>query len=215
MSRRRTKDPDALPAVLPLFPLTGVLLLPRGRLPLNIFEPRYLAMVEDAMEGDALIGMVQPRGPGEPPPLYTVGCAGRISEFSETPDGRYLISLTGVSRFLILEELPAATLYRQAKVDFAAFAADRAAGAGAPLDRARLVAAFRGFLDVRGLETDWAALEGAADESLVNALAMLCPFGPAEKQALLEAPSLAARGGTLASLLEFAIMDEGDTAPRH
>ncbi len=215
MSRRRGQDPDRLPTVIPLFPLTGVLLLPRGRLPLNIFEPRYLAMVEDAMEGDAIIGMIQPCGAGEPPPLYRIGCAGRISEFNETSDGRYLISLTGLSRFAVIEELNGATLYRQAQVDFDRFAADRQSGGENPLDRARLIAAFRYFLDARGLETDWRALEAAEDESLVNALAMLCPFGPAEKQALLEAESLAARGGTLASLLEFAIMDDGDQAPRH
>ncbi|RME61908.1 MAG: peptidase S16 [Alphaproteobacteria bacterium] len=215
MTHRRTRAAPALPSVIPLFPLEGVLLLPRSRLPLNIFEPRYLAMVEDAMDGARIIGMIQPCGPGQVPPLYDVGCAGRISECAETGDGRYLISLTGLSRFAIVEELTVATLYRQAQVDFAAYSGDRAADRSGALDRARLIAAFRCFLDARGLDTDWDALASAADESLVNALAMLCPFGPAEKQALLEAPSLTARGDTLAALLEFAIMEDDAAAPRH
>lgn len=196
-----------LPGRVRLFPLSGTILLPRAVLPLNIFEPRYLAMVRDAMAGDRLIGMVQPVTglPEKRPELYDVGSIGRITQFSETGDGRYLISLTGIARFRIVAELPVTTPYRQAEVDHAAFAADwePAAPLAAPA-RAALEQALRDYLDRLDLSADWDAVKSADDESLVNTLSLVCPFQPAERQALLEAPALADRTETLTTLMQFA-----------
>jgi Lon protease-like protein len=203
-------DPLApLPAAVPVFPLTGALLLPRGVLPLNIFEPRYLAMVRDAMAAtgaaNRIIGIIQPRADGEPPPLYDVGCLGRIGDYRETEDGRILIALTGVSRFRIQAELGRTTLYRQVVADYHGFAADQdepeplAAAA-----RAGLEDVLRPYLDAQGLSADWEAVHDADDEALVTTLASVCPFDPVEKQALLEADGLPDRAATLTALMTFA-----------
>lgn len=200
---------EPLPAAVPVFPLTGALLLPRGILPLNIFEPRYLAMIRDAMgaQGAAhrVIGMIQPRGPGEPPPVYDVGCLGRIGDYRETDDGRILIALVGVSRFRIQAELERTTLYRQVLADYQGFGQDRSEPPPLPATaRAALEDVLHGYLDAQGLSADWDAVKSADDEALVTTLASVCPFDPAEKQALLEAPTLAERAETLTALMTFA-----------
>lgn len=199
---RRISD---LPLVIPVFPLDGVLLLPGGQLPLNIFEPRYLNMIDDAMAGDRLIGMVQTRG-GERdlPPLAPIGCVGRITSFAETSDGRYLITLTGLCRFEVGDELPVRTPYRQVRASFAAYEDDLRSDAPAPkLDRPRLLAALARYLDHRGLGIEWDTAEAAPLEALINSLSMGLPFDPAEKQALLEAPTLEDRAAALTALLEI------------
>jgi Lon protease-like protein len=200
-------DPDEpdLPDILPIFPLTGVLLLPRGRLPLNIFEPRYLAMTRDAMEGERLIGMVQPCDPPIRelnPAVYPLGCAGRITSFSETEDGRFLITLTGVSRFRIKEELPLLSGYRRVAAEWGGFADDRAPDA-AGFDRARLTQGLRTFFSQRQVQADWSAIDQAPGEHLVTSIAMMCPFAPNEKQALLEARDLGERARLLTALIEM------------
>jgi len=213
-------DPDFgdLPVTLPIFPLPGVLLLPRGKLPLNIFEPRYLSMTHDALHSDRLIGMVQPRdgdGLSEAPPVFPVGCAGRITSFSETDDGRYLITLTGLCRFRIDRELPLFSGYRRVVPDFAPYRADFEA-ATAPIDRSRLIAALRGYLKQQSISADWESIDGAHDERLITSLAMICPFSASEKQALLEAPCLGERAKVLMTLLEMATLAEApEDAQRH
>ena len=209
----------ALPEVLPIFPLTGVLLLPRGRLPLNIFEPRYLAMVRDALGGERLIGMVQPsdpqddnRGPrgarsgpgGANPPVYPIGCAGRVTQFSEADDGRFMITLTGVSRFRIAEELPLLSGYRRIVPDWRLFEHDRDMPEVPEFDRARLIRGLQSYFAQRQLSADWSAVEKAPSEHLITSLAMACPFAPSEKQALLEAPDLGERARLLTTLVEMA-----------
>lgn len=198
-----------LPTAIPVFPLTGALLLPRGTLPLNIFEPRYLAMVRDAMAAtgaaNRMIGIIQPRSHGEPPPLYDVGCVGRIGDYRETDDGRILIALTGVTRFRIVAELDRTTLYRQVMADYHDFAEDR--DDPEPLTataRAGLEDVLRAYLDAQGLSADWEAVHAADDEALVTTLSGVCPFDPAEKQALLEAEDLPERAATLTALMAFA-----------
>ena len=216
----------ALPDMLPIFPLTGVLLLPRGRLPLNIFEPRYLAMTRDALGGERLIGIIQPSDPqgghgigGMNPPVYPVGCAGRITQFSETDDGRFLITLTGVSRFRIVEELPHLSGYRRAIPDWKRFEADREIADSPQFDRARLVRGLKTFFGQRQLSADWNAIEKAPAEQLIASIAMACPFAPSEKQALLEAADLEQRALLLTGLVEMAaiqpITGEDDTRTRH
>ncbi len=204
-----------LPSAVPVFPLTGALLFPRGLLPLNIFEPRYLAMVRDVMaaKGTAnrVIGMIQSRAQGDPPPLFDVGCLGRITDYRETEDGRMLIALVGVSRFRIAAELDRTSPYRQVMADYHGFQTDRddppALGHAA---RAGLEDVLRGYLDAQGLSADWDAVTNADDESLVTTLACACPFDPAEKQALLEAETLDSRAATLTALMTFA---QGPGAP--
>lgn len=200
---------EPLPAAVPVFPLTGALLLPRGTLPLNIFEPRYLAMVRDAMAAtgaaNRLIGIIQPRSGGEPPPLYDVGCIGRIGDYRETDDGRILIALTGITRFRIAAELDRTTLYRQVMADYHDFPEDREDPD--PLTataRAGLEDVLRAYLDAQGLSADWDAVRAADDEALVTTLSGVCPFDPAEKQALLEAEDLPERAATLTALMAFA-----------
>ena len=200
---------EPLPAAVPVFPLTGALLLPRGVLPLNIFEPRYLAMVRDAMAATGaahrIIGIVQPRRQGEPPPLYDVGCLGRIGDYRETEDGRILIALTGVTRFRIQAELDRTTLYRQVMADYLGFGDDRdEPDPLAAVARASLEDVLQAYLDAKGLSADWQAVKDADDEALVTTLASVCPFDPAEKQALLEADDLADRAATLTALMTFA-----------
>ena len=208
-------EPMALPDILPIFPLTAVLLLPRGRLPLNIFEPRYLAMTRDALGGARLIGMVQPNEPaaGGPgidnrmnPPVYPVGCAGRITQFSETDDGRYLLTLTGVSRFRIREELPLVSGYRRVVPDWRPFAHDQDSPADPGFDRERLIRGLKGFFAGRQISADWEAIEKAPGEQLVISLAMACPFAPSEKQALLEAADPDERAKLLTALVEMAAL---------
>ncbi len=239
-----------LPETLPIFPLPGVLLLPGGRLPLNIFEPRYLAMVRDALAGSRMIGMIQAvvedeaegfevesgldedadaatpqavreaepqrNDPGSAP-VYRVGCAGRIVAFSETDDGRYLITLKGLIRFCIKRELPMFHDYRQVVPDFASYAADLEP-APASFDRERMVEALRYYFEQQGIEADWEAIQKASNERLVTSLAMVCPFSTAEKQALLEAPNLSDRAETMTTILEMSVLGPGGgdaAASRH
>ena len=200
-----------LPEVISIFPLSGALLLPRGSLPLNIFEPRYLAMIDNALATSRIIGMVQPETGAEDddiPPVYTTGCAGRITSFSETEDGRYLISLTGICRFHIDQEVINDHPYRQAEVNFSPFEADLTPMTDeARLDREHLLNALRVYLQVQSLNADWESIENAPSETLINSLCMICPFDPSEKQALLEAGSVEERAATLIALIEMASVD--------
>ncbi len=203
-----------LPESLPIFPLTGVLLLPRGRLPLNIFEPRYLAMTEDALRAERLIGMVQPQdgaGDAGEPPVYRTGCAGRMTAFSETEDGRYLITLTGLARFDIARELPRDRLYRRVVPDWQPYRDDLEPEA-APIDRARLLKALKPFLERHGVVADWPAVEATPDDRLVTTVAMVAPFRPSEKQALLEARGLAERARLLTALVEMSAHSVAESA---
>jgi Lon protease-like protein len=201
---RKAKD---LPTVIPVFPLDGALLLPGGVLPLQIFEPRYLNMVDDAMAGDRIIGMIQTTGEGERtrhPALARVGCAGRITSYSETSDGKYLIALTGLCRFQIDEEIRAPKPYRQVQADFARFEADlQFDGDGEEFDRAPFLNLLRRYLDHRGLGVEWEVVNAAPAGALINSLCMALPFSPLEKQALLEAHHLEGRREALAALLEI------------
>ena len=203
-----------LPQVIPVFPLPGAILLPRGQLPLNIFEPRYLNMVDDAMAGDRIIGMLQPHGgSARLPGLSPVGCAGRITSFAETSDGRYLITLTGCARFRLASELPVQTPYRQVRADFAPFEKDLAAPPAddAGLDRDLLLDALRAYLETRGLDIDWDTAETAPPEALINSLSMALPFDPPEKQALLEARTLADRADVLTALMTIDAAGDGES----
>ncbi|MGL4543617.1 MAG: LON peptidase substrate-binding domain-containing protein [Polymorphobacter sp.] len=199
-------DIDQLPEVIPVFPLTGAVLLPRGIMPLNIFEPRYLAMVRDAMAGSRLIGMVQPRGDGPGRSrLFDVGCIGRVTEITETEDGRLLIELTGLQRFKVARELEVETPYRQIVASYDGFDADAAEPVAVnAAARAALEEILRTYLDTNGLSADWDAVASADDDSLITTLAAVCPFDPVEKQALLEAPDLPSRAATLTALMTFS-----------
>ncbi len=208
---RREAD---LPSVVPVFPLTGALLLPGGRLPLNIFEPRYLLMIDEVIGAGRLIGMVQPafdgtlRKDGEPE-ICTVGCLGRVTSLTESGDGRYLISLQGVCRFRVTEELTVKTPYRQCRVR--CFVGDLDEDpTGAEVDRPALLSTFRAYLEANGLEADWESVSRAENAMLVNALSMMAPYGPAEKQALLEAPDLKTRAETLIALTEMTLARDND-----
>jgi hypothetical protein len=205
--RKPYRTLDDLPKTVAVFPLTGALLLPRGALPLNVFEPRYLAMVDDALESTRLIGMIQPTEPEDQtlkPALSQVGCLGRITAFQESEDHRYQITLTGVCRFRLAEELTADTPYRQVTADYSRFAGDLLLDEASDLPRERLMSALKNYLSRRDLKADWHSVMNAPPEHLVNALAMLCPFEPAEKQALLEAPGWNERVATLVALLEMS-----------
>jgi len=209
-SNKTYLTPADLPPVIPIFPLAGALLLPRAELPLNIFEPRYLAMIDAAIGGARLIGMVQPDearpATAHGPALNKVGCIGRLTEFSETGDGRYLISLTGICRFRIAEELDVTTPYRQVKIDAAPFVADFSAQTGeAEVDRSSLLAALAAFLEANKLEADWDGIRQAGTETLVNALCVMSPYGAQEKQALLEAESLKARAEMLVAITQMML----------
>ena len=195
-----------LPHSLPLFPLTGAVLLPRGQLPLNVFEPRYLEMVDYALQGDRLIGMIQPVENEDTvikPRLSSVGCAGKLVGFRETEDNRYLITLTGLCRFRLTGEMDARTAWRAGFCDFAPFAGDLAQPPDEDVPRERLLAALKSYLNSRDMQADWKSVMTAPAEALINALAMMCPFDPAEKQALLEAQSFQDRATTLLALLEM------------
>jgi Lon protease-like protein len=211
----RYHSTEDLPRTLGLFPLTGVLLLPRGQLPLNVFEPRYLALVESALSGSRLIGMIQPTEHEDKtlkPTLSAIGCAGRITGYRETDDGRYLITLTGICRFRVAEELDTPASFRAIKPDFAPFAGDLVEGDEPDFPRDRMLAALNEYLTRRELKADWRSVMNAPAETLVNALAMLCPFEPNEKQALLEAPSWEERVSTLLALLEMSSATPGPTS---
>lgn len=203
-----------LPQVVPVFPVDGALLLPQAALPLNIFEPRYLNMIDDAMGGERMIGLVQTRAGGdrERPSLAAVGCVGRITSFAETSDGRYLITLTGICRFKVGDELPVRTPYRQVRADFLPFEADLRSETDPEegFDKLRLLNALKAYLDRHALEVDWETAKAAPCEALVNSLAMALPFEPAEKQALLEAETTTDRRTALIALLEIEAAGSGD-----
>lgn len=197
-----------LPDIIPVFPLPGALLLPRSRLPLHLFEPRYLAMLDDVLKTSSrLIGMIQPYdAPGANGKLHSIGCAGKLTAFSETEDGRYMITLSGASRFRIVEEVEGFTPYRRCKVNWQGF--DRDLGPvekDTDFDRDVFMKALGRYLTEQGLSTDWESLSDAEDELLINSLSMLCPFEPEDRQALLEAPSLSTRRETLMTLIEFSL----------
>jgi uncharacterized protein len=198
---------DELPQTLRLFPLAGALLLPRGELPLNIFEPRYLALIDAALASDRLVGMVQPAmrpSADSKTPLCEVGCAGRLTRLAETGDGRYLITLCGVGRFRILSEIDNEEPFRSARVDFTYFERDLEAGAGeSAVNRIRMIEMLRSFANSSRLEVDWTSIDAAPTETLVNALAMMSPFGAREKQSLLEAEDLKTRAEILIALAQF------------
>ena len=203
------EGPTDLTEVIPVFPLPGALLLPRGQMPLNVFEERYLAMIDDSFrDGHRLIGMIQPdmsHSPDEQhPKLFKVGCVGRITQLAESGDGRYILELTGVARFKVLEELTVLTAYRQCKVDYFPFIDDFTARKGEDeVDRSALLAVLTDFLKANDLKVDWDGIENAPNEALVNALAMMSPYGPPEKQAMLEAPDLKTRAEILIAVTEM------------
>jgi uncharacterized protein len=205
------RGPIDLPGTIPVFPLPGALLLPRGQMPLNIFEPRYLEMIDDCLrDSHRLIGMIQPdtahSGSPDKPSLYRIGCVGRITQFAETGDGRYLIQLTGVARFRVEKELTVATAYRQCSVTYAPFADDFIARKGEDaVDRKALLTALNAFLKANKLKADWQGIENAPNEALVNALAMMSSYGAAEKQAMLEAPDLKTRAEILVAVTEMEL----------
>ncbi|MBI1210348.1 MAG: peptidase S16 [Alphaproteobacteria bacterium] len=202
-----------LPEVIPVFPLAGALLLPRGRLPLNIFEPRYLAMVDHALRTTRTIGMIQPCGGSSTrPDLFPVGCVGRLTSWSETGDGRFLITLTGLARFQVENEIETNTPYRQVRACYKAFSTDLEDCGDARFDRARLAEILRCYLKQKQIEADWKSIERAPAEVLINSLAMICPFDVAEKQGLLEAPTLCERANMLMTLIEMATANSNGEA---
>jgi len=211
-----TAAAQGLPDILPIFPLSGVLLLPRGELPLNIFEPRYLAMTRDAMTGARLIGMIQPLEPGgereSTPAVYDTGCAGRITAFQETDDGRFLITLSGVCRFVVEDELALTdTGYRRVCPAYVRFLGDLDDPDAGAVDRDRLVRALQDCVPAgAGGDIDWPAVERMPSDRLVTSLAMMFPFSPGEKQALLEAPDLGACAETLMTLMEMLAATDGE-----
>lgn len=199
-----------LPGAIPVFPLAGALLLPRGHMPLNIFEPRYLAMVDAALSSHRLIGMIQPAldapDDASKPPLCAVGCLGRLTAFQETGDGRYLVTLTGVVRFTVETELTTLTPFRQVRPSFAGFEDDLTPAKGEEaVDRRKLLATFKAYLDANNMEADWSSVNQAPNEALVNALSMMAPYGAGDKQALLEATSLSDRAEMLVAMTEMAL----------
>jgi Lon protease-like protein len=229
--------PEDMPEVVPVFPLSEALLLPRADMPLNLFEPRYLAMLDAALKSHRLIGMVQPRpqdrpveGVGETdvedaddaedddgdddemaPPLNDIGCVGRVTAMQETGDGRYIVTLTGVARFRLIEELDTTTPFRQCRVDFKPFADDFEPSEGdAGVDRKRLLETLNAFLSANGLDADWDDINRAPTEALVNLLAMMSPYGAREKQALLEAETVAERSEMLIAITEMSLMQDDD-----
>lgn len=211
-----------LPRTLAIFPLEGALLLPHGQMPLHIFETRYRNMVEDALGNGRMLGMIQPRGDYEQPlpdeaAVFDTGCAGRIVSFAETDDGRFLITLRGVCRFRVKQELPLRNGFRRVVPDFDSFRSDLEPASEEGIDRPRLLAAARGYLALKNIACDWQTAEGASTQALVTSLAMSCPFEPEEKQALLESGDLDARCRLLISLFEMVMLaSEAPPAPtRH
>lgn len=200
-----------------MFPLPGALLLPGCRLPLRIFEPRYLQMVEDAIAGNRLIGIVQPLTDDETfePELQQIGCAGRIASLKQSEGGEYAISLVGVSRFEIVNEIRSDKLYRVVEANWDEFAKAATEADSARVDREELVANLRTYFDTHGLEANWSAIEESGDEELVNSLAMVCPFEATEKQALLEAPDLEGRSRLVIALMNMSVLPEQDSSRIH
>ena len=211
------KGPADCPDLIPVFPLSGALLLPRGQMPLNIFEPRYLAMIDDALKANRVIGMIQPEPETETaavPKLYGVGCAGRLTQFAETGDGRYLITLVGIARFRVEEELATTTPYRQCRVSYEPFTADFLPRAGEEeVDRRGVLRTLSDFVKANDLKVDWRGVEQAPNEALVNALCMMSPFGSREKQALLEAPDLKTRAEAIIAITEIELARGEDSEP--
>lgn len=212
-------EPGDLPSEIPVFPLAGALLLPRGKLPLNIFEPRYLALTEDALAARRMFGMIQPdpSAPATPcgPGLYRVGCLGRLSSFAETDDGRFLITLTGVVRFNLVDEREMRNGYRRIAADYRPYLPDLdVAAESLAIPRETLTTALRSYFAHRGFEANWDAVARIEDDMLVVTLAMICPFEPAEKQALLEAPADPERASTLLALLQIGAAGDSSTPPQ-
>ncbi|HUZ67651.1 MAG TPA: LON peptidase substrate-binding domain-containing protein [Beijerinckiaceae bacterium] len=210
-------EAGALPSLVSVFPLAGALLLPRGQLPLNVFEPRYIAMVDDSLRSNRLIGMIQPisetEAPQAIPKLAPIGCLGRITQFAESRDGRYVITLSGIARFRVSKEARVLTTYRQCEVDYTPFSQDLQPRNGEDeVDREGVLRALRAFAIATKLEIDWDGIDAAPNEALVNALAMMSPFGLREKQALLEAPDLRTRAEVLIAITEFELAG-ADQAP--
>ena len=206
---RTYAGPGDLPVEIPVFPLPAALLLPGGEMPLNIFEPRYIAMIDEALATDRIIGMIQPKGSPDRsdlvPDLFAVGCAGRITGIAESGDGRYLLTLVGIARFRVVSEVPSEALFRRCRVSFDPFVSDFAdteGGNAAAVDRIGLLRIFRQFLDAKSLKADWETIDRTPTGALVNALAMMSPYGLAEKQALLEAPDIRSRAETLVAITE-------------
>lgn len=208
------RKPSDLPETIPVFPLTGAVLLPRWTLPLNFFEPRYLNMVDDVMSGDRVIGMIQPSMKATDkahPELCNVGCVGRVTSYAETDDGRYLVTLSGIVRYRILEELDVKTPYRQARVSYGEYADDFSPADPTELpSRDALLGALRSYLQRNSLKADWGKVDDTPIEMLVNALCAGCPFSAREKQALIEAPGLKDRADALIALLEMDVEGGGD-----
>jgi Lon protease-like protein len=216
MSAFGYRKPGDLPQTIPLFPLTGVIMLPRAQLSLNVFEPRYLNMIDDALGGDRLIGMIQPATGEEAeatPDLSDIGAVGRITTFQETGDGRYLINLTGVCRFRLEREFDSRTPYRQAIVDYEEFAADLSQSNGEKIDRPELIATLKRYSTAHGYQVDWDSVEQTNTETLVNVAAQLCPLDPAAKQALLEAQTLEDRAKALTALLIWDVAGDDEHRP--
>ncbi len=215
--------PSALPEELPIFPLAGVVLLPRARLPLNVFEQRYLTMVEDALASPGrMIGMIQPNthehNDDPVPPIYKIGCAGRIVSFSEAENNRFLISLSGVCRFEVAEELPRDKLYRRVRPDWSRFHNDLAMPKPVDIPRQQMMKVLHDYFHQQNIDTDWKIIEKTPDELLISSLTMICPFAPNERQALLEATDLEARAKMLTALLEMGLLPqggEGESGARH
>jgi uncharacterized protein len=204
-----------LPEIVPIFPLAQAILLPRGRLPLNIFEPRYLEMIDHALSTHRHIGMIQPMGAGPVPSLHAVGCLGRLTAWEETEDGRFHITLTGVARFRITEETPSGKMYRTVRADYSQYADDLTPSEDEPeIDRPALFAQLKKYLAGQKLEADWTAIAKTPAEPLVNSLSMICPFGAAEKQALVEAKTLDDRAAMLMALIEMAAAGSGSGGTR-
>ncbi len=202
------RSPMDCPTIFPIFPLPGALLLPRGQMPLNIFEPRYIEMVDHALQTDRIIGMIQPNDNSlsVTPKLYSVGCAGRITQFAETGDGRYLITLVGIARFKVVEELEPFKLFRQIRASFEPFSKDFLPKAGEEdVDREGVLQALRDFASAIDISIDWEGIEQTPNEALVNALSMMGPFAPRDKQALLEAETLKDRAETLIAITEIEL----------
>ena len=214
-------DISQLPREVPIFPLSGAVLLPRAHLPLHIFEPRYLAMMEDAAAGNGIIGMIQPRQPerqepDDAPEIYDAGCLGRIVETQRNEDGRMLVTLLGLCRFDVVDELPPARGYRRVTADYARFVGDLDEPGEGAFDRERLLSGLNAYFAARGVGGDWDRSEEAADELLIAAMTMICPFAPSEKQALLECPNLNDRAQMLTTLVEMSVASTfGTSAEQH
>jgi len=203
--------PDELPDVLPIFPLSRALLLPHGSLPLNIFEPRYLQMINNAMASNRMIGVIQPCDKTEGA-VKKIGCAGKIIDFHETTDGRYGITLSGISRFEVREEITVTTLYRQVHADWSPYADDALSHDCLDIHRGELSAALKQYFDMEGMSCDWEAIEDSGDQKLITALCMICPFESTEKQALLESESCHSRAKLFLDMLTMHVKCKGVSA---